>query len=134
MSDVLTRDEAALELAILWEDDAERLESLDPNDRAARAMRRCAEQLRTVTDEHAEAWVSHAQVRLRTGRSDSYLYAQYKDLSKEGRARKGRRGWQVQRSAAMAISVRRDHDPLEVVTSPEELADVLLERTRQKAS
>lgn len=134
MSDVLTRDEAALELATLWEGDAERLETLDPNDRAARAMRRCAEQLRTVTDEHAESWVSHAQVRLRTGRSDSYLYSRYKELARDGRARKGRRGWKVQRSAAMEISVRRDHDPLEAVSSPEELADVLLDRTRQKAS
>jgi len=134
MSDEITRHAAVMGLADLWEEEAERYERLDSRDRAARAMRLCAEQLREVVDCHAEVWVSHAQVRLYTGRSDSYLYPIYRRLADEGRARKEPRGWRIQRSAAQEIPVRDDHDPAEAIDDVEDLAALYLDRAERRAS
>lgn len=130
MTDPLTRDELALGLSEVWTDHAKALEVLDPEDRAARALRRCADELRQVIQTHAPDWISHAQVRLRTGRSDSYLYTVYRQLAAEGRARKGSRGWEVAREAAAAIPVRRGHDPLQETEDLDELAELLADRAR----
>ncbi len=130
MSDPLTRDEAAEELAKLWDEKAASLESLDPRDRAAVALRKCSDELRRITDEHAVDYVSHAQVRIRTGRSDSYLYRLYKELEAEGSARRGPRGWEITREAALRIPTRRGHDPVEATDDLDELAQVYLEHAR----
>lgn len=111
MTDPLSRDEAPIELAQQWRDRATALEDPDPRDRAAKAMRKCAEQLQEVTSEHAVKWVSHAQVKIRTGRSDSYLYGRYREMEAEGLARRRGRHWEVRRDAAMRNPVRKNHDP-----------------------
>lgn len=132
MTDEITRHHALMELADQWEEEALRFEALDPNDRAAKTMRRNASQLREVVDLHSEPWVTHAQIRLRTGRSDSYLYDRYRDYQRQGRARKRNGLWEVTRSASLEIPIRQDRDPLEDAQTPEEMASVLMDRADRR--
>ena len=119
MSDTLTRDEATLELANIWDEQAQGLERFDAADRAARTLRMCAEDVRKTTEEHAQEWIPHHTIRQRTGWSDVYLRRIYKRLKVSGQARKHRGGWEVQREAAIQIRTKRGHEPLEGLSIPE---------------
>ncbi len=119
MSDELTRDEATLELAEIWEEQAAGLEKFDAKDRAAKTLRMCAEDVRKTTEEHAQEWVPHATIRQRTGWSDITLRKSYLRLEEVGQARKRAGRWEVLRGAAMSIEVKHGHEPLEGLDIPE---------------
>ena len=119
MSDSLTRDGANLELADIWDEQAQGLEKFDSEDRAAKTLRMCAEDVRKTTEEHAQEWISHHTIRQRTGWSDVYLRRIYQGLRSSGQARKHRGQWEVVREAALEIQPKRGHEPLEGLSIPE---------------
>ena len=113
MSDTLTRDEANLELADIWDEQAEGLERFDSEDRATKTLRMCAKDVRKTTAEHAQEWIPHHTIRQRTGWSDVYLRRIYKRLEETGQARKRKGHWEVVRETALEIHQKRGHEPLE---------------------
>ena len=113
MSDPLTRDEANLKLANIWDEQAKGLEKFDTDDRAAKTLRMCAEDVRKTTLEHAQEWIPNYVIRQRTGWSEVYLRKMYQRLEKTGQARKRKGQWEVLRNAALEIHPRRGHEPLE---------------------
>ena len=119
MSDTLTHDEANLALADIWDEQAEGLERFDSEDRAAKSLRMCAEDVRKTTQEHAQEWIPHHTIKQRTGWSDVYLRRLYKPLRASGQARKRKGHWEILREAALSIHQKRGHEPLEGLSIPE---------------
>lgn len=126
--DAISFGEVNRGLADMWDDLAAGLERLDPEDRAAKAMRRCAKELRGVANAAAGDVVDHATVKLRTGWGDHYLWRAYRVLESEGLARKGPDGtWLIDREAARErIPTKPDHGALEEARTPRELAAALV--------
>lgn len=134
MSDHITFRERVDGLTAVWESRAGDIEQFDEANPAAKALRQCARDAREVLDAEAPTWVTHAQVRLRTGRSESYLYQRYAELADDGRARKRRGRWEVTYAAALEIPMRASYDSSEQARDPDEWAELTMDRIRRRAS
>lgn len=129
MSDILTQNEQATALAEQWEKQATLFEEFNPDSETARTLRKCAGSLRRWADQTAPDEVTLAVIRDRTGWSEQHLQQRAQDLAAQGQARKGPDGaWRVDRSAALAIPVKRGHRvSLEGVHDLGDLADRILD-------
>lgn len=88
---------------IRWREDAERFDRYTPNGPVAETLRRCAQDLRQVLDEHEPTWVPIRDVAAATGRSLASLRAICRELEDAGGSRKGRRGWELSLTEAQRI-------------------------------
>lgn len=125
MSTVLDQTTAAMELADLWESDAERVAHYDADDPTARVLKRCSEDLRRVLGEMAPEWVPIRTVHATTGRSLASLRRIAEELTSEGKARKRRGRWEIALDAALGIRARRDRVDVSGVDDPGQLARML---------
>lgn len=126
MSTVLDQTEGLLELADIWEGDAEAQTRYDPNDPKAKVLARCAADLRRIVGEQAPEWVPIATVRAATGRSLKYLRARCEALVDRGHARQCPNGrWEMALEAALTVPKRSGSIDLSGATDMDDLARML---------
>ncbi|MEM7416819.1 MAG: hypothetical protein AAF389_15035 [Gemmatimonadota bacterium] len=123
---VLDQTSALLELAGLWEGDAEAHTRYDPDDPAARVLSKCASDLRGLLGDKTPEWVPLSTVRATSGRSDKALRSICEDLRSKGLARKNEAGhWELSLFAAIRIPKNTERLDLSDIADPDELARVL---------
>jgi hypothetical protein len=122
VADVLTAGERVLELARVWEHEAQVIGKRDPESPQVQLLRSCAQELREVAQGAAPEWVPHRVIVARTGWGHEKLYGHYQELRRSGLARKRGRNWEVEYTAAMAIPVKRHRADLDGTEALQEMA------------
>lgn len=125
MSDVVTQNAKALELAEVWEEQAQGVERFDPEHPAARALRSCAEELRETIEGTSPRWVSLSAVQARTGWSRAWLRKRCQELEEHGLARKEGGEWEMALPAARQVPRKDDGPDLEGAEDLGEMARLL---------
>ena len=115
----MTAGEAVLELAALWEQEADILEKRHADERAG-LMRELAREARQVVESHLSPWVPLAEVCERTGYGPDTLRTRAHELKPQGLARKMNGSWHFERGAAARIRPKRNGRPVE----PSEWSDI----------
>jgi len=114
----MTAGEAVLELAQLWESEAEVLRKRHTDERAE-MLEQLAEEVREVVAARMSPWAPLAQVQDRTGWGAETLRDKAKELHPRGLARKISGSWHFERGAASRILPKRKAEHV----LPEEWAD-----------
>lgn len=112
--------EKVLQLAGLMKDEAATVEAY--NEGAARGLRIWAERIESAVQAETPEWISIRDVRALRGWTERYLRSLALREEEKGRARKGRRGWELHIDLVKEIPAKPAH--LRAIRTESDLEDL----------